>query len=53
MADLFHDDLVLHMATMMLVAFKLVQFVDWSWWIVCLPSIIAILLYLFSYFASD
>ncbi len=52
MADIF-DDLFLHLLTMMLISFKLVQFVDWSWWIVCAPSIIGLLLYLFSYLTSE
>ncbi len=52
MADVF-DDLFLHLFTIMLVSFKLVGFVDWSWWIVCSPSIIGFLLYIFSHFSSE
>jgi hypothetical protein len=52
MADIF-DDLFLHLFTMMLIAFKLTNFLDWSWWIVCAPSIIGFLLYLLSHLSSE
>jgi hypothetical protein len=52
MADIF-DDLFLHLFTMMLIAFKLTQFIDWSWWVVCAPSLVALLLYVYSHFSSQ
>ena len=52
MADIF-DDLFLHLLTMMLISFKVVHFVDWSRWVVCAPSIIGLLLYLFSHLTSE
>ena len=47
------DNLFLHLATMMLIAFKLVQFIDWSWWAVFAPSILALFLYVFALFSSE
>jgi hypothetical protein len=52
MADIF-DDLFLHLFTMMLIAFKITEFIDWSWWIVFSPTIVAFLLYIFAHFSSE
>ena len=31
--------MILHLATLMLVALKLMHHIDWSWWLVFAPSI--------------
>jgi len=52
MPDIF-DDIGLHLMTMMLVAFKITQFIDWSWWLVCAPSILGFLLYIFALLVGE
>ncbi len=52
MADIF-DDIFLHLFTIMLISFKIVGFIDWSWWLVAAPSILGALLYLFAMLTSE
>lgn len=38
--------------TIVFIALKLLGIISWSWWLVCLPEIIAVVLYLICFFAG-
>jgi len=52
MGDIF-DYFFLYLLTIMLAAFKLTEFIDWSWWIICAPTILGFLLHVMVLMIGD
>lgn len=52
MADIF-DYLFFYLVTIMLAMFKLTGFIDWSWWIIFAPTILALCLFVLMLIIGD